>query len=103
MKLDDTPPIPIPAKSAVLLIFMPSDRYQRTALNTLINSLHGFLDGSLRILKIEETTHPEVVQSFDISQLPAFVLVRQGIELWRHEGHADEATLSAVSQRLLGS
>jgi thioredoxin-like negative regulator of GroEL len=102
MKLNDTPPILIPAKSAVLLVFLPPDRQQRAALTILINSLHGFLDGSLRILKIDETTHPEVVQSFDISRLPAFVLVRQGIELWRHEGHADEATLSAVSQRLLG-
>ncbi|MBO0935427.1 thioredoxin family protein [Fibrella sp. HMF5335] len=102
MTLSDTPPLIIPANLAVLLLFMPPDRQQRATLTSLADSLQRHLNGSLRILKIDEATHPEVTRSFDIIHTPAFVLVRRGVELWRQEGIPDEATLTALSQRLLG-
>lgn len=86
MNLNDISPLIVPAKAAVLLVFMPTNRKQQETFTKLINSLHDFLDGSLRILQLDEATHPEVVRSFDITHLPAFVLIRQGVELWRHEG-----------------
>ncbi len=105
MKTDDAIPVPvlIPTKSTVLLVFMPPNWQQRAALNSLVNALPGVLNGSLRILQLDESIHPEVVQSFTVGRLPAFILVRQGIEIWRHEGPPNEAILSTLSQRLLTS
>ena len=106
MKFNDTSPVIVPAKSAVLLVFMPpegTDRQLRHSLVVLIDSLSHQLGGAMRVLKIDETTHPEVVRSFDIRHLPAFVMVRQGVELWRYEGVADEETLTQASQRWLAA
>lgn len=75
---------------------MPSasaNRQERTLLTTLTDSLQEQLGGLLRILRINEPSCPDVVQSFAITQTPAFVLVRRGIELWRQEGLSHEATL----------
>jgi len=49
-------------------------------------SVQQRLPVSVRLLKVEESAHPEVVKSFHLTQLPAFVLVQQGIERWRQEG-----------------
>ena len=62
--------------------------------------LHDQLGGSFRVLRVDEAIYPEVVQSFDITHLPTLVLVRQGVELWRHEGLPNAATLQ-VLKRLL--
>lgn len=105
MKSDDPYPVLRSAHSAVLLIFfMPSEganRQQRALLTALADSLQKRLGSLLRILRIDETNHPDVVQSFAITQTPAFVLVRQGIELWRQQGLADEATLVGLIRDLL--
>lgn len=105
MKSDDPYPALRSAQLAVLLIFfMPSglaDRQQRTLLTALADSLQAQLGGLLRILRIDEATHPDVVQSFAITRAPAFVLVRRGVELWRQEGLVDEATLVGLIQNLL--
>ncbi len=100
MKTTNVSPILVPAKAAVLLVFLPPAPLQRAALKKLVNSLQYFLDGSLRILQLDEAIHPEVIRSFTITHLPAFVLVRQGVELWRHEGMPDDTTLTAVSTQL---
>ena len=105
MKRDGPNPELHSAHSAVLLIFfMPwggVNRPQRVLLTTLANSLEEQLGGLLRILRIDEATYPEVVKSFAITQTPAFVLVRRGIELWRQEGLSDQATLVALIQERL--
>lgn len=105
MKRDDPYPVLRSSQSAVLLIFfMPggvANYQQRASLTALADSLQAQLGGLLRILRIDEATHPEVVQSFAITQTPAFVLVRRGIELWRQEGLSDEATLVGLIQDLL--
>lgn len=105
MKPDDLPnPILLTPQSAVLLIFMPhkgADRRQQVLLTALADTLKEQFDGLLRVLRIDEATHPDVVRSFAITQTPAFVLVQKGIELWRHEGMADESTLMLPLRRLL--
>lgn len=102
METRKTNPILVPASSAVLLLFMPLDRQQRSALSVLADSLQKRLNGSVRVLKIDEATHPEVVRSFDIGQIPALVLVRQGVELWRQEGLTDPNLLATVTQKVAG-
>lgn len=103
------PDVPYPAlrsaQSAVLLIFFtPSggvNRRQRALLTAFADSLQAQLGGVLRILRIDEASHPDVVQSFAITRTPAFVLVRRGIELWRQEGLSDETALVERIQELL--
>lgn len=104
MRLVESKPILIPARTAVLLIFMPpasATNQQRDNLKTLADSLQAQLGSQVRVLRIDQVTHPEVVQSFAIFQTPAFVLVRQGVEIWRQEGLSDDVTLANVKQRLL--
>lgn len=101
MQPNNPDPTLLRAQSAVLLVFMPServDRQQRAALMTLADSLQKHLGGLLRILRIDEAANPDVVRSFAITRPPAFVLVRRGIELWRHEGLSDKATLVELIQ-----
>ncbi len=84
-------PIIIPAHAAVLLCFMPAVTIRQKGgeyltLNAVVNQLQKRLPASVRMLRIDELAHPEVVKSFNVSELPAFVLVRQGVEQWRREG-----------------
>jgi thioredoxin-like negative regulator of GroEL len=106
MKLNMPDPILIPAKTTVLLVFLPSVSRreaigQPVSLMQFVQSLQQQVGESVRVLRIDEPMHPEVVRSFAITHLPAFVLVQQGVELWRYEGALDETSFSAVSQRLL--
>lgn len=104
-KLEEPYPVPFTARSAVLLIFfMPptlTNRPERASLMRLADSLQKQFSGLLRVLRIDEANHPDVVQSFIITQTPAFVLVRQGVELWRQEGLSDEAAFVGVILALL--
>jgi len=99
-------PIIIPAHAAVLLCFLPGvdspgvdtsgvdspgvsvrqRSVERATLNAIMSQLQKRLPSSVRMLRIDEAVHPEVVKSFNVSELPAFVLVRQGVEQWRREG-----------------
>ena len=83
---------------------MPSEAAHgpKRAVNTaLADSVQAQLGSLVRLLRIDEATHPDVVQSFAITQLPAFVLIRRGIELWRQQGPMDELTLVEGIRRLL--
>lgn len=90
-----------PPKSAVLLIFMPTASPEWTTLIKLADALKDHFGDTLHILKIDQDTHPEMIHTFDIAQLPTFVLIRQGSELWRHEGELEEPTLITICQNLL--
>ncbi|MEZ0487343.1 thioredoxin family protein [Fibrella aquatica] len=84
-------PVIVPVSPAVLLCFLPSATTQdalreRAFMSAMALDLQQRLPGSVRILKVDESIHPEVVKSFHLTQLPAFVLVQQGIERWRQEG-----------------
>ena len=49
-------------------------------------ALQHQLGTAIRVLIITETSHSAVVHSFHATDLPAFVLMRQGVELWRQRG-----------------
>ncbi|RRB07914.1 thioredoxin [Larkinella rosea] len=103
MKYSDSRPHPAPIAKAVLLIFMPPERTarsQRASVRSLANSLQQHLGNQARVLKIDEATQPDVFRSFEITQTPSFVLVRQGVELWRQVGMTDEELLTLLSKRL---
>jgi thioredoxin-like negative regulator of GroEL len=97
IKPDDPQPNCSPARSVVLLLFMPPFRTahpQRATLTLLAQFLQQHLGSQVRVLRIDEATHPDVVQSFQITHTPTFVLVRQGVEIWRQEdGFFDKDTL----------
>ena len=105
MKPDDPHPILLSAHSAVLLIFfVPSESDhspQQAVSSALAKSVQAQLGNLVRVLRIGEADHPDVVQSFAITQLPAFVLIRRGVELWRQQGPMEETTLVEGIRRLL--
>ncbi len=84
-----SPPV-LPPATAVLLVLLPTAAIGEalpTALTSnAIRALQGRLGPAIRVLKIDEASHPDVVHSFGTPVLPACVLVRQGVELWRHQG-----------------
>lgn len=55
-------------------------------------ALQRQLGAAVQVLTIDEANYPAVVRSFAPLQLPAYVLVHEGRELWRQQGlpHADE-------------
>jgi thioredoxin-like negative regulator of GroEL len=105
MNADDPKPILLTARSAVLLIFfMPpaaANLTERSTLTALADAIQARLGGLVRVLRVDEATHPDVVQSFAITQTPAFVLLRRGVELWRQQGLSDEATLIGLIRGML--
>jgi hypothetical protein len=58
----------------------------RAATNLLLKGLQVQLGSAIRVLKVDEATHPGVVHAFDGRGVPAFVLLRAGEELWRQQG-----------------
>ncbi|GAB4020197.1 thioredoxin family protein [Spirosoma koreense] len=80
----------------VLLVFMPNDAQQHLFISEVAELMTGKLKGKVQLLKIEEVIHPGVARSFDIHQLPAFVLVNHGNELWRQEGLPTEDFLDQI-------
>ena len=87
-----SPPV-LPPATAVLLVLLPpatvGEALPTAPTSTAILALQRRLGPSIRVLKIDEASHPAVVQSFGTPALPACVLVRQGVELWRHQGLPD--------------
>jgi len=80
-----------PADAAVLLVLLPPVASggagpDRAVLHTALRTLQQQLGPTIRVLKVDEARHPIVVRSFHINELPAFVLVHKGIELWREQG-----------------
>ncbi|WP_266366416.1 YbbN family protein [Tellurirhabdus rosea] len=79
-------PILVSPKTAVLLVFMPGNAAQRLAVELQLERVGTVLGNELRITLVDDATHPEVVNSFSINALPAFVLLKQGTEVWRQLG-----------------
>ncbi|WP_460960449.1 thioredoxin domain-containing protein [Spirosoma litoris] len=84
----------------VLLCFMPADAHQRLMVNDLMEQLQPKITDRIQVLKIEEIVHPGVAQSFSVNQLPCFVLVWQGIELWRQIGFPTDNLLELLEECL---
>lgn len=97
-----TLPSALPPDTAVLLVLLPlGPRGEMTGeaarTTASLRALQGRLGAAIRVLRIDEASHPAVVHSFGPPQLPACVLVRQGVELWRSQGlPEDEAVVTAL-------
>ena len=77
------------ADAAVLLVLLPpvgTARPVRAATLAAMLALQQQLGNIIQVLSVDEDSHPAVVRSFQPADLPAFVLVRQGVELWRQQG-----------------
>lgn len=94
-QLCDSPSIPgfIPMLSPalpeahVLLVLLPrAASTEATAARASLGALQQQLGPAVRVLAIDEAIHPAVVRSFGPAALPASVLVRRGVELWRQPG-----------------
>jgi hypothetical protein len=77
------------AGAAVLLVLLPpvgTAQPVRAATLAALQALQEQLGSAIRVLTVDEGSHPVVVRSFAPVDLPAFVLVRRGVELWRQSG-----------------
>lgn len=82
---------PYQAEPAVLLVLLPlvvspADLQQRVAVLAGLDALQRQLGAAIRVLRVDAASHPIVVLSFEGAGLPAFVLIRHGVELWRQQG-----------------
>ncbi|GAB3321174.1 hypothetical protein GCM10027299_15290 [Larkinella ripae] len=87
-------PLIVPAKTAVLLVFVPTVPTQ--PISQLLERVRAEVGDCVRITRVDQLMHPEVVRSFGVQQLPSFVLLKQGIEIWRHMGLLNSAELSRL-------
>ena len=90
-----------PANAATLLVLLPdrfSDAPHRAPTATFagLPALQRQLGAAVRVLVVTETTHPAVVRSFRATELPSFVLMRQGVELWRQRGLPEGEAVGAL-------
>ena len=84
-----SPAPPLPADAAMLLVLLPpvgTAPQVRVATLAALAALQRELGAAIRVLTVDEASHPSVVSSFHATDLPCFVLVRQGVELLRQGG-----------------
>ncbi|SDY59844.1 thioredoxin family protein [Hymenobacter psychrophilus] len=94
----------LPAHPAMLLVLLPTvgpgaleaTPLARSNTNQLLRNLQLELGAAIRVLKVDEGTHPAVVQAFDGRGVPAFVLLRDGEELWRQQGLPEGEPMAAL-------
>ena len=91
------PHLPTASDPAVLLVLLPLPA-SPAAPATSLRHLQQQLGRAVRVLAIDEASHPAVVRSFDTPELPACVLMRQGVELWRQQGLPSPEALLATLQ-----
>ena len=89
------PPTP-PPEAAVLLVLLPPADAGAPRVGALLADLQRQLGTAVRVLRLDEATHPAAVHSFDGRGLPAFVLMHHGVELWHQLGLPDGAGLAAL-------
>ncbi|MGV3557295.1 thioredoxin family protein [Larkinella arboricola] len=94
-------PLIVPAKTAVLLVFVPDSLTQQVVVNRLLERVAAELGDVVRITRVDQVVHPEVVRSFGVQQLPSFILLKQGNEIWRHNGLLDfQDLMQLLTERL---
>lgn len=87
----------------VLLVLLPPANSEAAQAFTraALHSLQQQLGAAIRVLRVDEATHPAVVRSFDGHGLPAWVLMRYGVELWRQTGlPGGPATVALIMSKL---
>jgi hypothetical protein len=81
----------LPTHAVMLLVLLPTvgpgtkqeTQPVRTATNVLLKGLQLQLGSAVRVLTVDAASHPAVVHAFDGRGVPAFVLLRDGEELFR--------------------
>ena len=99
------PLLPVPADAAMLLVLLPpvgTAPQVRVATLGALATLQRELGTAIRVLTVDELTHPSVVHSFHATDLPCFVLVRQGVELLRQGGLPEGAGIVPLLLSKLG-
>jgi thioredoxin-like negative regulator of GroEL len=99
----------LPTHSAMLLVLLPTigpglrqeTPLARASTLLLLKTLQTQLGTAIRILKVDEDSHPGVVQAFDGQGVPAFVLLRDGVEIWRQQGLPQGELITALLLRKL--
>lgn len=94
---------------AMLLVLLPTvgpgakqeTPLARTATTALLKDLQAQLGTAIRILKVDEASHPGVVHAFAGRGVPAFVLLREGVELWGQQGLPEGELMAALLLRKL--
>ena len=94
----------LPTHAAMLLVLLPTvgtgakqeTQPARTATNLLLKELQLQLGAAIHILKVDAASHPVVMHAFDGRGLPAFVLLRDGEELWRQQGLPEGEPMAAL-------
>ena len=89
----------------MLLVLLPSvgtAPQVRVVTLAALASLQRELGAAIRVLTVDEKSHPSVVHSFDATDLPCFVLMRQGVELWRQGGLPEGEGIVPLLLSLLG-
>jgi hypothetical protein len=94
----------LPAHAAMLLVLLPTvgpgmkqeTQAVRTDTMLLLSSLQLELGTAVRVLKVDAASHPAVVYAFGGKGVPAFVLLRDGEELYRQQGLPEGAPLAAL-------
>jgi|GEM_PF-6349530 len=66
---------------------------QQLAVELILERVGAVLGEALRITVIDDVTHPEIVRSFKVNELPSFILLRRGVEIWRHSGSIESQLL----------
>lgn len=92
------------AEAAVLLVLLaPPGRAPANPPVTAaaLAELQQQLGAAIRVLRIDASTHPSVVSSFNATDLPCFVLVHRGIELWRACGVPDATAVPLLLSKLV--
>ncbi|TGE16563.1 thioredoxin [Hymenobacter elongatus] len=94
------------ADAAMLLVLLPpvgTAPQVRVATLAALAALQRELGAAIRVLTVDEASHPSVVHSFHTTDLPCFVLVRQGVELLRESGLPEGEAIVPLLLRKLGS
>ena len=98
---------PPSADAAMLLVLLPpvgTAPQVRMATLAALATLQQELGAAIRVLTVDEVSHPSVVRSFQAIDLPCFVLMLQGVELWRQGGLPEgEAIVPLLLARLYSS
>jgi hypothetical protein len=79
----------------VLLVLLPGSA-REAGYAARFCHLRQRLQPAVRVLAIDEASHPAVVRSFGPPELPACVLMRQGVELWQQPGLPSADALLAL-------
>ena len=92
---------PLPSDEApVLLVLLPTvppgfAAQAWTVTTAMLNLLQTRLGTAIRVIRIDAASHPAVVRSFYGQDLPAFVLLKHGIEVWRQQGLPEGESIAA--------